>query len=112
MVFAVKGLEDFLSDRKQRFAVNCQCSTCIDIHARTFVIYSQNLVGGPVLIQIHDLSNDVNSKCKLFADDTSLFSVVQGIDTSANDLNHDLEKTSEWGFQQKLKFNPDSTKQA
>ena len=50
MVFAVKGLEDFLSDRKQRFAVNCQCSTCIDIHARTFVIYSQNLVGGPVLI--------------------------------------------------------------
>ena len=37
-------------------------------------------------------------KCKLFADDTSLFSVVHNIDTSANDFNHDLEKISEWGF--------------
>ena len=48
----------------------------------------------------------------MFADDTSLFSVVHGIDTSANDLNHDLEKISEWIFQWKMKFNPDPTKQA
>ena len=43
----------------------------------------------------------VNAKC------TSLFSVVHEIDTSANNLNHDLEKNSEYAFQWKMKFNPD-----
>ena len=41
-----------------------------------------------------------------------MFSVVHGNDTSANDLNHDLEKISEWAFQWKIKFNPDPIKQA
>ena len=48
----------------------------------------------------------------MFADDTSLFSVVHDTDTSASDLNHNLEKISEWAFQWKMKFNPDHTKQA
>ena len=47
------------------------------------------------LIYINDLSNDIKSKWKLFADKTSLFFVVYDIDASSNDLNHDLEKTSE-----------------
>ena len=54
----------------------------------------------------------IKSKCKLFADDAYFFSEVHEIDTSANDLNHDLEKISEWAFQWKIKFNPDPTKQA
>ena len=54
----------------------------------------------------------IKSKCKLFADDAYFFSEVHEIDTSANDLNHDLEKISEWAFQWKMKFNPDPTKQA
>ena len=37
---------------------------------------------------------------------------VNGIDTSVNDFNHDLEKISEWAFQWRMKFNPDLTKQA
>ena len=41
-----------------------------------------------------------------------MFFVVHDIDTSANDLNQDLEKISEWVFQWKMKFNPDPTKQA
>ena len=69
---------------------------------------------GPLLFLIYiiDLSNDIKSNCKLFADDTSLFSVVHDIDASANDLNHELEKISEWAFQWKTKFNPDPAKQA
>ena len=47
----------------------------------------------------------------MFPDHTSLFSVVHDIDTSTNDLNHDLEKISEWAFQWKMKFNLDHTKQ-
>ena len=34
----------------------------------------------------------MQNKCQSFADDTSMFSVLHDIDTSANDLNQDLEK--------------------
>ena len=44
------------------------------------------------LIYINDLSNDIESKLKLFADDTSLFFGAHDIDTSANDLNHGLDR--------------------
>ena len=63
-------------------------------------------------IYINDLSSDIKSKCKLFAGETSLFSAVHDIDTSANDLNHDLQKISEWAFQSKMNFNADTSKQA
>ena len=108
--FIVKHLiKNFLCDRKQRVVLNGLCSSWADI--RTGVL--QGSILGPLLffIYINDLSNDIKSKCKLFADDTSLFSVVHGIDTSANDLNHDLEKISEWTFQWKMNFNPDPNKQ-
>ena len=39
-----------------------------------------------------DLSDGLKSECKLFAFDTSLFSVVHGINTLASELNEDLEK--------------------
>ena len=57
---------------------------------------------------MNDLSNGIKSKSKLF----SIFFVVHDIGISANDLNNDLEKTSELSFQWKLKFNADLTKQA
>ena len=43
---------------------------------------------------IHDLVDNVNSDIKLFADDTSLFSVVKGEREKAADLNRDLERVS------------------
>ena len=42
---------------------------------------------------------------KLFADDTSLFSVAQDVNTSASDY-------LKWTFQWKMSFNPDPSKQA
>ena len=47
---------------------------------------------------------------KLFPDDTSLFSVIRNSQTSANDVNKDLEMIHNWAFQLKMSFNPDSTK--
>ena len=44
------------------------------------------------LIYINDLSDDLVSTVKLFADDTSLFSVVHDSNISANELNNDLQK--------------------
>ena len=47
----------------------------------------------------------------MFADDTSLFSVVHDTQTSANDLSKDLKIINDWAFQWKINFNPDPTKQ-
>ena len=64
------------------------------------------------LIYINDLSDDLVSTIKLFADDTSLFSVVHDSNISANELNNDLQKISEWAYKWKMSFNPDLNKQA
>ena len=48
----------------------------------------------------------------LFADDTSLFSVVNNIHTSATTLSQDLWSITNWAFQWKMIFNPDLSKQA
>ena len=47
----------------------------------------------------------------LFADDTSLFTVVNDVDIAANKLNRDLEIISFWAYQWKMQFNPDKNKQ-
>ena len=64
------------------------------------------------LIYINHLSDDLASNPKIFADDTSLFSVVENITKSANDLNNELANITTWSFQWKMNFNPDSTEQA
>ena len=48
----------------------------------------------------------------MFADDTYLFSVIKDNIDSANELNSDLEKISNWAVQWKMSFNPDPSKQA
>ena len=48
----------------------------------------------------------------MFADDTSLFSIVYDINASTHDLNNDLEIISDWAHQWKMSFNPDPSKQA
>ena len=69
---------------------------------------------GPLLflIYINDLPDGITSICKIFANDTSLFSKVLDINKATKKLNLDLEKISKWGFQWKMHFNPDPNKQA
>ena len=58
------------------------------------------------------MPNGLKSNVKLFADDTSLFSIVHNITDSANLLNGDLSKINEWAVQWKMNFNSDPVKQA
>ena len=69
---------------------------------------------GPLffLIYINDLSDNLITNPKLFADDTSLFSIVRDPNATADDLNNDLAKTKDWAYQCKMNFNPDPFKQA
>ena len=103
-------IKDFLSCRKQRVVLNGQHSSWADVKAGVL----QGSILGPLifLIYINNLPNGLNSNVKLFADDTSLFSVVHNISDSANLLNSDLSKINEWALQWKMSFNPDPIKQA
>ena len=104
-----------LNERKQRVVLNGQFSTWKNVNAGV----TQSSIPGPLfLIYINDLTEGLLSNARLFADDTSLFSVIHDIQTSANNLikdlnlNKDLERISNWATQWKMNFNPDTTKQA
>ena len=101
----LKLLRDFLYCRKQRVVLNGQNSSWENVNAGV----PQGSILGPLLflIYINDLSNEVSSNCKLFADDTSLFSVVNDIQSSAATLRNDLSVISNQAFQWKMIFNPD-----
>ena len=73
--------------------LNGQHSSWIIVHAGV----PQGSIPGPLLflIYINDLSDNLNSNEKLFADDTSLFSVVHDVNTS-KELNNDLKKVNDW----------------
>ena len=45
-----------------------------------------------------------------FADDKSLFSVVENVNETTANLNKDLENINRWAQQWKMSFNPDPTK--
>ena len=74
----------------------------------------QGSILGPLffLVYINDLTADLKCSAKLFADDTSLFTVVRDPNAAANDMNHDLELIGQWAHDWKMSFNPDPQKQA
>ena len=103
-------LTDFLDTRTQRVILN----GCYSSWAKVESGVPQGSVLGALLflIYINDLSCNLVLNPKLFADDTSLFTVVKNSDTSNIDLNNDLKMRGEWSFQWKMSFNLDPTKQA
>ena len=64
------------------------------------------------LVYINDLTAGLKCNVKHFADDTSLFTIVQDSATAANDMNHDLELIKQWANDWRMSFNPDPQKQA
>lgn len=71
----------------------------------------QGPVLGPLffLVYINDIVEGLENDIKLFADDTSIFSVVKDKDEAAASLNQDLERVSLWAWQWKMQFNCDKT---
>ena len=68
--------------RKQRVVLNKQVSPWTSIEAGV----PQGSIFEPLLflIYINDLSDDLSATAKLFADDTSLFSIAQNVNNSAS----------------------------
>ena len=96
----------FLNDRHQRVVLNGQCSNWSKINAGV----PHGSILEPLLaflVYINDVSEGLTTNAKLFADDTSLFSVVHDSTSSSVLLNNDLRKFSQWAYRCKMIFNPD-----
>ena len=66
---------------------------------------------GPLLflLYINNIASEVGSNIRLFADDTSLYIVVEHPETAALRLNIDLEIISDWAKKWLVSFNPNKT---
>ena len=106
----LKLVNSFLTDRKQRVVLNGTSSDWESVYSGV----PQGSVLGPLLflIYINDLTDNINSNIKLFADDSSLFIIVRTIEEAQALLTGDLNTITAWASQWKMQFNPDITKQA
>ena len=102
--------ENYLSNRHQRVTLNGSESTWRSISAGV----PQGSVLGPLLflVYINDLTENIKSQMRLFADDSSIFTPVFDVQVTHEQLVEDLQTVSNWGYQWKMVFNPDITKQA
>ena len=103
-------LGNYFSDRFQSVILNGQKSSWRPVKAGV----PQGSILGPLLflVYINDLPNELKSSVNLFADDTSLFTIVKDKNKSANTLNNNLFLISKWAYYWKMLFNTDPSKPA
>lgn len=95
---------DYLKDRKQRVVLPGASSDWTSIKAGV----PQGSILGPLLfiLYINDIVDDIDSTIRLFADDTSLYIIVEDPVLAADQLNSDLLKVHQWATKWLVKFNP------
>ena len=106
----LKLIQNYLDNRFQRVLLNGQTSEWKPVKAGV----PQGSILGPLffLVYINDICSNLSTNVKLFADDTSLFSIVNDANKSFENLSNDLCIISNWAYQWKMSFNPDRSKQA
>ena len=71
---------------------------------------SSSILGPRLFIMFkNDIVKEIHSNIRLFADDTSLYIIVDFPDSAAQILNVDLERLYEWAVQWLVRFNPNKT---
>ena len=103
----IKWFKTYLSDREQRVVLAGTYSDWTKISAGV----PQGSILGPLLflVYINDIVNDISSTIKLFADDTSLYIVINDPVQDAETLNYDLHVISTWAKTWLVTFNPNKT---
>ena len=99
----LQWLSNYLSDRQQRVLIPGGNSSWLPVEAGV----PQGSILGPLLflIYINDIVVDINSTVQLFADDTSLYLIVDNPAEAARCINSDLERMHQWAERWLVKFN-------
>ena len=100
-------LKDYLSNRKQCVVVKNEKSSEVSIAAGV----PQGSVLGPLLflVYINDITDNLLSVTRLFADDTALSFSSKNLRETENHINYDLEQLSVWSKNWLMNFNPQKT---
>ena len=98
---------DYLNNRKQRVVLPGDFSHWANLKAGV----PQGSILGPLLflIYINDIVRNINSSIRLFADDTSLYIIVENPIQAATILNSDLSQIYTWASNWLVTFNPSKT---
>jgi hypothetical protein len=80
---------------------NCQCGGTPGVHPWSLFLF---------LLFINDIKNEVLNNIKMFADDTSLYCVVEDQTSAAESLNEDLAFIHRWSSDWEIMFNATKTK--
>ena len=101
--------QSYLSQRFQRVAMEGCASEFLEIKAGV----PQGSILGPLLflIYINDIVDEIETNIRLFADDTTLYLVVDNPTRAADLLNSDLHKVHNWSKDWLVKFNPNKTEE-
>ena len=97
-----------MSDRKQIVVVDEHKSDILDVKAG--VPQGSRLGPLPFLIYMNNITDDIESDILIFADDTCLFATGTDPAETAEILNRDLQKISQWATKWKVTFNASKTK--
>ena len=99
--------QSYFSNRKQHVVLPGGTSDWIFIRAGV----PQCSILGPLLflLYINDIVIDIGSNIRLFADDISLYIIVEDPVVAANCLNSDLNKITQWAATWLVSFNPTKT---
>ena len=99
--------ESYLSNRFQRVVLPGGSSEWLKINAGV----PQGSILGPLLfiLYINDIVHEINSNIRLFADDTSLYIIVDFPDSAAQILNVDLNRIGNWAEPWLVNFNANKT---
>ena len=100
----LKWISNYLSDRKQKVVLPGVESRFANISAGV----PQGSILGPLmfLIYINDIVSNIHSCVNLFADDTSLYMIVNSPDQTATLMQADIDRINTWAQQWLVTFNP------
>ena len=102
--------DSYLKDRHQHVVLNATESKWMKVNAGV----PQGSFLSPLLflVYINDLPDNIKSEMRLYADDSFLFTKVEGIEHTQEKIEEDLVAIGRWAYQWKMVFNLDITKQA
>ena len=102
-----KWFNSYLSNRFQRVTIPGGCSEWVEIKAGV----PQGSILGPFLflLYINDIFHKIHSNIRLFADDTTIYIIVDFPDSAAQILNIDLERIAHWAAKWLVGFNAKKT---